>query len=262
MLTQTRISRKSKIEKDVVIIGTLLFMFGLVLEYTQALVNRDSSWDDVILNSEGILIGSLVYCASRSNRRKATLLLTVALIVLIHSFKLPITYGVASYFLPEKPTIADFEGLGALVKILEVEGVKVELTSSPQTWTNNASTILQVDFESGDYPGFQILEPFKSWYRYKILAFSVFNPTSKPASLTIRIHDKHHNNDTQDRFNRSMTLDPGETKIAIPIDNIRYLGDDYSDRRQMDLRNIIGIILFMATPEPSIKLFFDDFRLE
>ena len=178
----------------------------------QTLVNRNSSWDDVILNSEGILVGVLVHCARQTSRWIGVVCYSIAVITLVHSFKLPITYGIATHFLPDKPVIADFEGLGALVKVLNVEGVKLKLKSTLPAWKNNDGKILQVEFESGDYPGFQILEPFRTWFKYENFTFSVFNPESKAISITVRIHDEHHNDETQDRFNRLVILDPAKIK--------------------------------------------------
>jgi hypothetical protein len=67
------------------------------------------------------------------------------------------------------------------------------------------------------------------------------NPDSRPLTLTVRVHDRAHDNRASDRFNRTFTI-PGATRqtVSFALADIERapLG------RTLDLSRVAGLILF------------------
>jgi len=79
-----------------------------------------------------------------------------------------------------------------------------------------------------------------------------------PIELVLRIHDRRHNEDYADRFNRSLTFQPGINAFRIPLDEIRAAPAG----REMDLSAIERLSVFAVAPEAQLSLYLLELRLE
>jgi hypothetical protein len=100
---------------------------------------------------------------------------------------------------------------------------------------------LRVEFGTAPYAGMSIDEPYPDWRTAHTLVLDLRNPGEIDLSLVVRVHDRAHNYQFQDRFNCEFTLRAGERReIAIPIADIEHAPAG----RLMDLSQIAGIIVF------------------
>jgi len=217
------------------------------------------------MNAMGILSGSLYIASQHFDRPRRTAykvgLITLALLVLLACFRLPITFAAASYFQPRPPILANFDNRLALARIGAGDNSSLRITQSPKAWKSNESSVLEVSLRSGWYPGMRLLEPYSDWRGYETLSFDIYNPTEQTVHVAIRIDDAIHNNNAHDRFGRQLSLTPGENLIKISINDIRLLGDHYSTHRQMNLEQITSVVVFKSANRSNLVLYFDNFRL-
>ena len=85
------------------------------------------------------------------------------------------------------------------------------------------------------------------------------NPGDLPLKLVVRVHDRLHNFEYRDRFNRNFELAPKERRnLRILIEDIRHGPRD----RLMDMAHISDITLFRASVPGSDRLRIYSLRLE
>jgi hypothetical protein len=97
-------------------------------------------------------------------------------------------------------------------------------------------------------------EPIPDWRPFTRLMIDLTNPESKSLMLTLRIHDRLHNNEYSDRFNRRINL-PARTRLTVEIPVIEISAGPRL--RQMDVSRIAGIMLFAGDgPELSGRSFY------
>lgn len=100
------------------------------------------------------------------------------------------------------------------------------------------------------------------WRGYSTLAVELHNPMAQPLRLTCRIHDRAHAETAvqayQDRFNRSVLLQPGWTSLRIELAEVAAapLG------RRLDLGRVAGVGFFAIELEAPVVLHLADLRLE
>ena len=81
----------------------------------------------------------------------------------------------------------------------------------------------------------------------------------EPLDLGIRVHDRKHNRQFNDRYNRHFTLAAGERRtLRIPLEDIRH----GPRTRLMDMQQISDITLFRGKPAGSRRLEVYGMRLE
>jgi len=86
----------------------------------------------------------------------------------------------------------------------------------------------------------------------------VFSTRDHSVHLTIRIEDALHNQQHNDRFNRTLSIEPGLNDVSIPLKDIR----DAPVGREMDLSQVWQLILFTSRPEEPLELHISDIWLE
>ena len=107
------------------------------------------------------------------------------------------------------------------------------------------------------YPGVSFSGFDADWSGRRALVFDVFNPEDTAVALEVRIDDRE-SPDYRDRFNRTHTLAPGGNRISIPLASLVTSGT----RRQLDLRRIRVVSLFLVNPGERHTLYLDRVGLE
>ncbi len=117
---------------------------------------------------------------------------------------------------------------------------------------------LEAILPTGLYPGITMDYPPRDWRGYDTLAFDAFLEEEYPLPLTIRINDLAHNEEYEDRYNRTFTLQPGPNQVAISLSEVEHAPQG----RLMDMEHISILCLFSYKLHEPRTVYFDNFRLE
>lgn len=112
--------------------------------------------------------------------------------------------------------------------------------------TARSETMLSLSLEPKRYAGLRLLDPVADWSDYDRLTIDF--ATAPPVPITVRIHDRDHNNEHEDRFNKR--FDAGRANVTIPLDQIRKAPAG----RRMDLTRIEELTFFTSNPPPGTVL--------
>jgi VanZ family protein len=138
-------------------------------------------------------------------------------------------------------------------------------------WHENESTIkrtrlhaahgeyaLEVNLSPGVFPGVSLVHLIPDWRNYSTLSFDVFLTGTSPLPLTVRINDIKHNEDYDDRYNRTFVLAPNRNHITIDLEEVRK-----SPRgREMNMAHMRLICLFSHNLKESRQIYLDHFILK
>lgn len=143
-------------------------------------------------------------------------------------------------------------------RFLSGGGADVVSVEPPAGWRGvSTSSVARVTFQTGVYPGFTIREPYPDWRGFRELVFDAFSDLAQPVQLVLRVHDRDHNHDYHDRFNRIIRIEPGMNRISVPLVDVRSAPRD----RRMDMSRIWGVVLFADHPREPFVLYLGDLRL-
>lgn len=239
-------------------IGGALFAAGIAVELIQPSFGRSASFTDIYYNFVGI-VAALAIGASRkfkTPQRIGTHLLCIFLIA--SSFTVPAIGALTLHKRNESlPSLLNFEESWQQRLYRAGGSANLSITSRPQGW-ENSSTTLKVDFQKTNYPGFSIPHIYPDWRGFDTIKLSVFSKNDEAQRITIRVHDEHHNQRYQDRYNENFVIQPGLNQLIIELNAIKQRPEG----RDMDMENIAGLAMFSASPKEIFSLYFDDLRLE
>lgn len=233
--------------------GAIGIGLGFLSEVVQRPLARDASWEDVGADAIGAICALAVYAlfdrlnAVRRWHRVAALAVAIGCIAI---YLAPI-YAMTRAYVHRNgqfPVIASFHSRTELYWTLSI-GVYREIV-------NDA---LDVIFVAEESPGIGFHEPVPDWTGFGRLVLDVENPSPEPLKLGVRVHDKAHNWQYNDRFNRHFDLAAGERRILrISLDEIR--GGPRT--RPMDMTRISNVSLFRGAATGSRHLRIHTIRLE
>ncbi|HYG76465.1 MAG TPA: hypothetical protein VEK08_15780 [Planctomycetota bacterium] len=146
-------------------------------------------------------------------------------------------------------SIAQFNSADDLKRI-DFNKANVELSVGPRSVTDTKNVMKYVALK-GEWPSFAFFPPKipKDWSKHEAVAFTVW--TLNDCDLGVRIDDeKSFNYNT--RFNYSVRLQKGRTRVQIPIKNIA---------KTLDVSRIKLFGVNTDHPPSGFTLWFDDFKL-
>jgi hypothetical protein len=232
---------------------------GVLSEYGQLLTDRDPSVYDVIRDLIGIVAGLSVYAGVDPRMKPLWSNLRPGLrsgMVILSCFLL-----VASLFPLVRLTIATIQRNEAFPVIIDFEAG----WSKPFLQFQHASRISvtedqlsQLVLKPARYPGVSMVEPCPDWSAFESLAFVIHSSQPHSFQLVLRIHDKTHNQEHADRFNRSLLVKHGENRFRIPLAEIK----NAPANREMDMTRITGLTLFAVDTVRSVDFYIGSLRLE
>lgn len=132
------------------------------------------------------------------------------------------------------------------------------LTPGMPPGRHGAGPWVRLDLKPGRYAGLELAEPYPDWRGCARLAFTIVSDQDAPLDLVLRIHDSAHDRRFADRFNRPLTIVPGENHVTVDLDDVRWS----PDRRQMDLTRIRGVMLFVIRSVQPAHVYLGPIRLE
>jgi VanZ family protein len=226
---------------------------GFLSEVIQKPLARDASWEDVAADVVGVILALAVYALFdrrlklRAWQRLGALAIALSCVAI---FLLPIVRMARAYVhrSAQFPVIADFHSRIELYWTLSF-GVNREIVGDA----------LEVDLFADEFPGVSFHEPVPDWRRYRTLIIDMENPAAEMLHLGVRVHDRRHNFNYKDRFNRRYDLAAGERRtLRIALDDIRR----GPRQRLMDMAHISDITLFRGENSGSRRLRVYSIRLE
>jgi VanZ family protein len=110
------------------------------------------------------------------------------------------------------------------------------------THSNRDSLCVALPTSEGS-AGFVLSEPYPDWRGRSMLMIDLNNPMPQALHLTVRVNDRDHNQENQDRFNRSFVI-PADMRrvIAIPLTQIAAAPRG----RRMDMQHIAHMAVFRS----------------
>lgn len=224
--------------------------------------SRHAEWKDVRIDAFGALLGLCLYAwfdAVHRPRRKH-LLLAAAVIV---SFLIAAPVMWSSYFylkrraqLPELITWGGPTGYHFVTANSAALSIESCLRKNGATGTSPALYIKPE--ATGPWPGVSIDEPWPDWRDYSRLAIEVINPGAQALELILRIDDRRHNNQYDDRFNHTLTIAAGSHEtLLIPLTDVQHA----PATRQLDMSHIGKLILFQNAAQATHAYYLCSMRL-
>jgi hypothetical protein len=116
----------------------------------------------------------------------------------------------------------------------------------------------RLDLRAGRFAGFVLDEPYPDWRGRQRLVFEVYSDQATPIRVRVRIHDRRHNGDFDDRYNREWLVGKERQTVAIPIEEIRT----GPARRELDISRVDGIGVYALRLTAPARLYVGPFRLE
>jgi hypothetical protein len=226
---------------------------GFISEVIQRPLRRDASWEDVFADALGAVCAVAAYALvdkRHSLQRWHRLVALAIVLACTATYVAPIATMTRAYLHRngQFPVLADFHSRLELYWTMSL-GVRREIIDDT----------LDVEFAADNFPGLSFHEPVPDWNGYHALLIDIENLGTETLHLGVRVHDRHHRQQYNDRFNRHYQLGPGERKtLRISLEDIRRAPRS----RQLDMRQISDITLFRARPSGSRHARVHGLRLE
>ena len=217
----------------------LSIVIGGLIELIQPVFNRGSNSLDLMTDALGAFT-ALAAMASYELRRPWLLSLAVITFVPV---LWPVGDAALAYHRRAKgfPTLLGYDAQTERY-FVHSYGVEIDVVRLPSAWRREDDPqSYRIRIRGGPFPRIALIEPQPDWRGYSRLMLDVTNPEPLPLTLTLRVHDKAHDNRAADRFNRRFTLAPHERRVlAFPIAEVARSPAG----RGMDMSSIASVIVF------------------
>ncbi len=245
-----------------IVAGLVSLLLGVLAEFVQQLIGRDSSASDIMRDLTGIVTG-LGLCASLDSRLrslwlKSRKIVKVGIIALtlcvISAGLLPLVYLSAAYLQRNEafPVILNLKEKWA-IPFIQTKKAVVQASVA-----NDVTRSVPVQFNPGIYPGVSMIELYPDWSSFKMLTLDIYSEQVEAFDLVVRIHDERHNNDYTDRFNKRLKIESGENLFHISLQEIERAPMG----RKMDMAKMSTLVLFAGEVTVPIRFFLGTIRLE
>jgi hypothetical protein len=241
--------------------GQLLFalslgmVFGVLTELIQVEFDRTPDIRDLIRDILGALIGVAFFSPRRHEAspffRK---IIQIGLLIFALFEIYPFTRALVDETLAatQFPVLSDMETPLEVDRWLDHSQLRVE-----NGLARSGRASLRVVLTTSRYSGVSLNYFPGDWRGYNSFEFSICNPDPDTLKIVCRIHDKHHNHEYSDRFNRTFQLLPGWNDLAILLTEIKSAPKN----RLMDMSQIERIGIFTVKSPRKRIVYFDNFRL-
>ena len=229
-----------------------VFLGGGLIEVIQSHTGRDGNWNDLLRNLSGTCVGLFWL---RPPSLSIWIGRLVALAFLIPSLSVVFFEAWYQYYAMKKfPLLAGFESK------IELYAQKPTATLSPEFHSQGYYS-LQLNLTTDRYSGISFERLFNDWSGYKQLGFDIYNPSTLPLKMVLRVNDIAHEKTgwvDADRFNRQFHINPGWNHLVFSMDDIQK----GPAKRLMDLSQISLIVIYAAQLPEARTIYLDNLRLE
>lgn len=232
-------------------------LLGLLTEIAQIPAGRDASWSDLWRDALGAFAFLMMFSAfddrAQADGWRRGVLLTLGLALTAYLVS-PIVIAAIKYRERSAafPVLADFARNPDRFFVWRHD-VLLDFAPPPAALRKpNELSAARVRFLHAEYPGLEFHEPSPDWRSYSTLAIEIANAQSHDLHLVVRVHDAHHNQQFEDRFNRRFTVRAGERDV------FRFALADIErapQGRRMDMERIAGIVVFRADEGPAEEMY-------
>lgn len=246
---------KKKLIVQFILIISFTIVLGALIEGIQLLIGRTSEFIDIWRSIVGSLI-AFVFFKDYSNKNKIVVnIAKVFVLFLLLVAAWPLIKSVTDEIQAQIdfPVIGDFENAFELEKWYGHSYLSID-----DEFVVHGNCSLKADLLTIKYSGISISYFPADWKQYSKLKFNVYNSDDESLQLTCRLHDKYHNNNYNDRFNKTFTFNPGWNEIAIKLEDIINAPAD----RLMDISEMKNFALFAINLPERKTIYFDYLRLE
>jgi VanZ family protein len=233
--------------------GTIVF--AALTELMQWATGRTPSRHDFFADICGVSIGVLLALAIAWPSRRwriACSLAAVLLLVIAVTRPASILIDVARQH-SEMPVLASFERAGEISRWTTKESriARVAEHATSGAWS------LRVDLRPGTYPGTSL--PFlpSDWSAYDALVSDVWLAGTEPLRIVVKVTDRDHNNQHEDRFQRTFVLSPGANSIEIRLADI----ENAPQHRRLNIQEVATLSYFTVRLPFPRTLFLDNVHL-
>lgn len=224
---------------------------GLAVEVTQGLIGRDFEWKDLATDALGALaaLGFIAWrrlrCTPQSQLQAfrhiaLAVALLAAAVVGLPVAEVALAYRARAQHFPALLQPGEPRDL----YFVAGSGARYVVGALPHTFQAiEGESGFRLELGDGPWPGLALTEPEPDWTGFRVLNFDIINPGTESLTLTIRVHDRAHNQEQFDRFNRSFEV-PAQTRkvLAIPTSDIQR----GPINRDLDLGNVAGLAIFSS----------------
>jgi VanZ family protein len=250
-----------------IMVLALCLFAGAAVEFLQIFTASDADINDVIRDAAGIVACLGFYAIfdkglmSKLRERRKIAKTGVALVssLVLISALYPLVRVTMVYIEREAafPVLVDFSS-GWWRNFIAAEHAQINIVAAPVQWREMpGKPVARITLLVGPYPGLELIEPQPDWSGYSNLNFKVFSENPASMLLTIRVHDKKHNQLYNDRFNHAFTVRHGENLVKIPLAEIRTAPKN----REMDMKEIAGMMLFTGRLKQPENIYISNIRL-
>jgi len=243
--------------KNYILAGAISGCLAILTEILQQLTpDRSFQVGDIIHD----LIGSALfllfaYQYKRNLRKKSLLIMIIIAGVLLIISGIPVLVTsideLRSYM--EFPLLASFE------TSMEMKRWSIEDRNERSLLhATQGERSLLVNLSPGLYPGVSFNHPPTNWQGYDNLSFDVYIEGTIQLPLTVRINDLAHNEEYEDRYNRTFMLQPGQNHLIVNLSEVEHA----PKRRLMDMKRIAILCIFSYELKEPKTVYIDNFRLE
>ena len=230
---------------------------GIITEIIQIIMpGRYFELHDMLFDAIGAGCFLIIAYPFPNNGIPAKRIFRAAALAVILAGTAPIFFAASDEITMHKsfPLIGSFE---SALEMGRWGGQESEISLSASHATHGEYS-LKADLLPGEYPGISLNYLKRDWRGYDRLTFDVFLEWNTPQRITVRINDKDHNNEYDDRYNKSFVLDPGSNTVVIDLKEVKAAPKG----RNMDMGNIVNTCIFSYHLAEPRTLYFDNFRLE
>lgn len=219
---------------------------------------RNPNVGDLLRDTAGAILAWLLYAASRPGApaRTARVLRLCAVLILA---------GVLVQFLlvldvyrkrdAAFPTLARFDGARWERQLMRMGNASFT-TPRADNDSRDASRLLAL--RPGATAGLTVRETYPDWTGYQRLVLDVRTNVDTPVQLTIRVFDRFYRGGDENAFQRNVTITNDPQRIEIPLNDIR----SGPRRRELDLRQVRGVSVFIWRLQQPLELALEPLRLE
>jgi len=243
--------------KNYILAGAIAIVLSLFTEIFQQFVpGRSFEIRDIVSNLVGSTVLLLIfYQYKRHMQRGSRLAIFGVACLMLLCAGIP----VFTSFMEELRAKRDFPLIASFETRWEMKRWISEGSFDRSTLhTTHGNRSLLVNLAPGLYPGASFINPHFTWQDYYSLRFDAFLQGDRPLALTVRINDLEHNEEYEDRYNRTFTLRPGPNQVIISLSEVEHAPKG----RLMDMEHISVLCLFSYKLHEQRTVYFDNFRLE
>lgn len=248
------------------LITLLLGITGEIAQYFFT-STRYAEPKDVITDALGAIAGLSLFARQDSKLQlrvlHRNLLLGIGLTA-VTAVLIPLMWSSTFYIKrwSQTPDLVMFESDSGF-HFLHAGNSEIMIAAIPPSWSNDRdktqAALYVIPGNQNRWAGITLEEPVRDWSQYNQLVLNVINPHDDLLEINLRIDDRQHNQEFDDRFNRALHITPQtRTTFRIPISEI----SSGPVMRKMDIHNITKLVLFTDVQHNSHSFYLCQMRLE